>query len=751
MVAAALLPVAAHADWWSENFELHGFAKSTAYINSPGLELGNEAHLTSWSNVLNLEWQANVYEGDELTVDLYGVFTPTYDAVYDIYPNVFGKRRDSGDFGTQFSAPVSSGAGTINDAIDGRAFPGHGACIKGQFCDANQDTAFLFTGRNNPQMFIDNTIFFGALGGATRPRGSAQAKLGGHSNLEAFRIRREQLLAQGATVADNAFLATYESGLAATGGDLFQPLLSVAAPGALGDRRSLEGGQLPVDLNKTEGQLQTDCFDNAHPWCFVRELYLDMEFGDTQMRLGKQQIVWGKTDAFRLQDIVNPMDLGAHNVFPNLEDRRIPQLAFDLIHSFGDVGPVQDLSLEFVWVFDRFAPTQVGQCGEPYAFTAACEARADAGGHGLLNQSLAAVEERDWQLKNTEPGFRVEFRIPKPSLSLSFSAFWGFQDLPVARAKNHYSVSNPNPAMMMFLQGLGIPGSIIPAFDPYDTASIQASSDAAVGFWQFAFGPGGAFCPSELGGQAHALCITSTGLQPVGWMWSASEFILSYPRVLTLGGSLDYQIPGLDTVLRLEVAYEIDRKVTNTLEFDASDDTDVVLAAIGLDRSTFIPFLNRNRTAFLSFQTFIEHSLDHRGGSRLGMPFPETSVITTLFMQNYWRNDSIVLTNFAAFDWRSDAWITGPKLQWIVNEHLSFEVGANLLFGSRATHGIRDICSGGGLACLGDPTSWQPGNWQIIYENFRNRAGSPFFNEQSFADLIVEDRDEIWFSATYQF
>ena len=63
--------------------------------------------------------------------------------------------------------------------------------------------------------------------------------------------------------------------------------------------------------------------------------------------------------------------------------------ALDIIHSFGDVGPFQDVSLEFAWVWDRFIPDQFGQCGEPYAFTAACEARADAGGHQLWMMSSA--------------------------------------------------------------------------------------------------------------------------------------------------------------------------------------------------------------------------------------------------------------------------------------------------------------------------------------------------------------------------
>ena len=45
----------------------------------------------------------------------------------------------------------------------------------GGWFDVNQDTAGLFTGKNNPAMVIDDTIFFGILVGATRSRSASSA------------------------------------------------------------------------------------------------------------------------------------------------------------------------------------------------------------------------------------------------------------------------------------------------------------------------------------------------------------------------------------------------------------------------------------------------------------------------------------------------------------------------------------------------------------------------------------------------
>jgi hypothetical protein len=765
--AALLLAIAgsARADWWSENFQLSGKAYSQVYFNSPSLS--QDFQMSQWWNAVEMNFDVRLYEADQFGLSFHTIVTPTYDAVYDIYPDYFGDRRKGAQDRTV--ADVLGGVNPTQSpalarlAINGETFPGHGACIRGGFCDVNQDTAFLFTGKNNPQMVFDNTIFFGILGAATRSRGPDQGKVGGASQLKdwthAANFWRDEV---GLTPATFAFLDTMEQGRASdpTGERVIRSFGSSQAAHITGSRASLEN-QFPVGLNHTDGQLQTRCFDGVHDWCWMREAYFDVRFGDTQLRAGRQQIVWGKTDAFRLQDVINPIDYGYHNVFPSLEDRRIPVLALDLVHSFGNVGPLQDVSLELVWVVDKFKPTQVGQCGDFWAFTAACESRADTSGHALLNQSLARVETRDWQLQNTEPGFRFEFRIPEPSIAFSISGFWGFQDEPVARGLNGYSTTNPNPAMMMFLQAQGINPNLIPGFDflpafnPFDAASVQASSDATLGAWTAAFGAGGAICDdTALGDRAHANCISASGLQPVGWVWSASQFQAEYPRVFTLGGSLDYQIPNVDTVLRLETAYEFNRKYINTnIEdtFDYVDSSDVVRAAIGLDRSFFIPWLNKDRTAFVSFQTFMEHVLDYEGNQRRGFVAHEWGVISTFFIENYWRQDSLVLTTFFAYDWAAQAWITGPKFKWVVNDQVSFEIGVNLLQGSRKDHNIRDICSDGGLGCLGDPTTWQNGNWQLINAGFDRYAEAPWWGLESFADTMMEERDEVWVGVTYQF
>jgi hypothetical protein len=719
----------ARADWWSENFELHGKASSNVYFNAPSLS--KDFQMSQWMNTLEMNFDVRLYEDSDTSISFHGIVMPQYDAVYALYPKYFGDRRRAGGAGSQSAA-------NADDAMAGKKFPGHGSCINGGFCDTRADTSTLFGGHAVPQFVFDDTIFFGILGAASRSKGNGQGELGGNSRLSSFDHAYNTLAGTG--LAD-AFIASMDL-TRASGVNPTTPIHSFGGKFFLGDKGSIDDSS-PYGINHTDTELSTRCFDGVHDWCWAREAYLEMKFGDTQIRAGRQQVVWGKTDAFRLQDLVNPIDFSTHNVYPSLEERRIPSLAIDMIHSFGTVGPLEDFSLELVWVVDRFKPLQVGQCGDFWAFAAACEGRADTGAHGLLNQSVGAVKERDWQLQNTEPGFRFEFRIPEPSIAFSLSGFWGFQDAPVAEFKNHYSTTNPNPAMMLFLQALGFPEAVIPAFNPYDEASVNAANAVALANWAAV----GGICGTD------PTCYNAPGIgiQPLGWIWSASQAELQYPRVFTLGGSLDYQIPGIDTVLRLETAYDFDRQIINTKKSNGLDGSDVLMAAIGLDRSFFIPILNKDRTAFVSFQTFVEHVMNHDGNRRVGMVQYETNVISTFFIENYWRNDSIVLTNFFAYDWASKAWITGPKLKWVMNDSISFEVGVNLLQGSKAEHNIRDICPSGGYDCLADPTTWNTGNWQLINESFDRYAEAPFFGMESFADHMMEKRDEVWVGVTYQF
>lgn len=99
----------------------------------------------------------------------------------------------------------------------------------------------------------------------------------------------------------------------------------------------------------------------------LREIYVDLKPEKWQIRVGRQQIVWGESDGFRMADIINSLDYSWHYFFPSWEDIRIPQWAVRAIYS-----ATNKLSLELVFQpcsFDRgFIPTGFPPQGANWAF-----------------------------------------------------------------------------------------------------------------------------------------------------------------------------------------------------------------------------------------------------------------------------------------------------------------------------------------------------------------------------------------------
>ena len=103
---------------------------------------------------------------------------------------------------------------------------------------------------------------------------------------------------------------------------------------------------------------------------FIRELFLDatIEFADGDelgFRIGRQQVVWGRTDLFRVLDVINPVDFSRHNIFDELEDIRIPMGILNVEYRSGASGSFEDLNFQGIWKFEDFRPNNLGQAASP--------------------------------------------------------------------------------------------------------------------------------------------------------------------------------------------------------------------------------------------------------------------------------------------------------------------------------------------------------------------------------------------------
>jgi len=137
----------------------------------------------------------------------------------------------------------------------------------------------------------------------------------------------------------------------------------VAEPRYSAETKSREASVMPLG---TGGPLDVDFYSEYKgvPWEAVADFFPTDRL---QIRTGRQFISWGETDGQRLLDVINPQDLtfapaGAPNLF-NLDETRVPQWGLRMLYT---VRPVSNTIFEFFANpgfdakkdrVDNFAPT----------------------------------------------------------------------------------------------------------------------------------------------------------------------------------------------------------------------------------------------------------------------------------------------------------------------------------------------------------------------------------------------------------
>jgi hypothetical protein len=247
------------------------------------------------------------------------------------------------------------------------------------------------------------------------------------------------------------------------------------------------------DQNFRQTELEWNHGASQDEW-ELREAFVDLELFESRLwlRIGKQAIVWGKTELFRNQDQFNPVDVGLASL-PSLEDSRIALWSARAIWSFYDVGPLSDLRLELAMNYDDFEPTDLGRCGEPYAVWLVCLKSTGLWGHGLTGFGLAGeVRPPDpWDsARGIEVGARVEFRWGM--FSFAITDFYGYDDFPSVDLFHSYS-RNVDPRTGRPLDAFG---------EPLEPETALERSPGNRQFFEFA-------CESSLGfGEKAATALT---------------------------------------------------------------------------------------------------------------------------------------------------------------------------------------------------------------------------------------------------
>jgi hypothetical protein len=446
------------------------------------------------------------------------------------------------------------------------------------------------------------------------------------------------------------------------------------------DERFLVPCQGCVNTNVYEKDLRWERDDSNRDYYPLREAYFDFNWdmlGANLLRVGKQQIVWGKADFFRLQDIINPVDFSQHFFIEPFEDTRIPQLSAWLQHRFGDVGFLKDLAGNFVWNFDQFNPVGLGQGGQPWTVEFGDAKRAFAFNNGLFTQGLCAgapgcnshninfaldqEHTPQWRLRNDGVGMKWDWEIPQ-GVRFALTDYWGIRDTPafVNTRLNTTAAFNPACATMAAITGTGV-----------------------------ALTPGGVPVTVLRPNQIHL----KPGIRPDTYLDNCtfgSEIQIYYKKVNTLGLSLDYFEPRTGLVFRVESSWTHNANLNDTNSLTLTSKDDILQYVFGMDLPHFIHFLNPDRTFFSSFQLFETyypgaHSTD--GGKR-GIITGVNDFTLTAFTQTHYYRDQVIPTIFGAYGTEGTDATVGGDVEWLITDHWSARLGIDAFLGKSHQHDL---------------------------------------------------------------
>jgi hypothetical protein len=394
--------------------------------------------------------------------------------------------------------------------------------------------------------------------------------------------------------------------------------------------------------DKNRGELEFPEFNKQAD--FIREAYVKntMKLADGTdlfLKIGRQQIVWGRTDLFRVLDVFNPVDYSRNNIYDELQDIRIPLWSAQAEWRLGGSDTMQERNVQLVWSFDQFRANNLGQCGTPNAILdAGCFFRGMknlwdnggtvanfAGGNLATNFGAGQIGIRNVNLPKWKDAGTLGIKyegVTKDGLSYSLNAMTYRSQLPSLRAFNR--------AENMFLGLPDQPTSHLIAFD------------------------------------------------------------MHFPRITMLGGSMDFQWQAAGAAVRFEGALTSGEEFANTARPELYSKNKVFRSVIGIDRPTFIPAINPNRTTLFSAQLFYQHIFNHEMSQGplgpIGMPDWKDNFIGTLLVKAWLNNDRVSPQIITAYDFKAKAGVISPSVEWLQTDNIKWTFGANVKW----TNGSQD-------------------------------------------------------------
>lgn len=256
---------------------------------------------------------------------------------------------------------------------------------------------------------------------------------------------------------------------------------------------SLTGRNGPTLRKKWGDNFDLDNTTRHDP--LIREVYLDLAYGNFWGHFGRQIVAWGKSDGVFLLDNINPFNYREPLRFAE-QKIKIPQWMINLNYRFGTVGTVQ-----FLWLPDPLFAEYPGQdpltpdgrpnCQHDFESNAVCIAnkafvtfdqifkdQGIVGANGKVGFSFPVTKKLTNTLANNAfmVRFDSEYKGLAYSLAYEYKYNWFLQDLPdlgggkgaIGRGKAALAIGNVRKAQRIHI----IAGAVDYQFPPDQSLNI---------------------------------------------------------------------------------------------------------------------------------------------------------------------------------------------------------------------------------------------------------------------------------------
>jgi len=356
----------------------------------------------------------------------------------------------------------------------------------------------------------------------------------------------------------------------------------------------------------------------------LREAYIDFALRDAPVsfRLGRQQVIWGESDVFRLMDIINPIDTTWHLQQEEWDKIRIPLWLVKAIWDMGDVGPIANAFAELVWNPGDFQPgNKVEFLPAPWAIPIANPVRAgqiqvaDPGSPDTMLTPIFDLQGTSFRKGNfnRNPGDASDVGV----------RFHGVTDIPLINLSGFEFTINYLWARGRSIgAGAGSPfGLKINSISVNPTQSLLQNGDVGI--------------PTS---QNPSALFAGRSTSPA---FVKARFIHPYTNIF--GATANYFEGNTNVVFRFETAYQLDAPFQSAAPRDRVNVSgldprlglkaplgyttrDIWAGMIGFDRPTWIKWLNPRTTWFITGQFFWSYVAGNaqplRGGILTGADTP---------------------------------------------------------------------------------------------------------------------------------